>query len=54
MRLTNSNFFLSLAFGNETATFIIECAEDENDEVVRVCRQLKDAVQAEVGKIEGL
>ncbi|KAL5520451.1 hypothetical protein ACEPAG_9675 [Sanghuangporus baumii] len=42
------------AFGPETATFIIECAEDENDEVVRICRQLRDAVQSEVGKIEGL
>ncbi|KAL5525140.1 UTP10 [Sanghuangporus sanghuang] len=42
------------AFGPETATFIIECAEDGNDEVVRICRQLRDAVQSEVGTIEGL
>ncbi|EJD05052.1 uncharacterized protein FOMMEDRAFT_105292 [Fomitiporia mediterranea MF3/22] len=40
--------------GNETATYIIECAEDVNDDVVRACRQLKDVVQASVGKIEGL
>ncbi|KAI5117129.1 hypothetical protein M0805_007713 [Coniferiporia weirii] len=41
-------------FGQETATFIMECAEDENDEVVRECRQLKDSVEAEVGRIDGL
>ncbi|THH02630.1 hypothetical protein EW145_g6726 [Phellinidium pouzarii] len=41
-------------FGQETATFIMECAEDENDDVVKECRQLKDAVEAEIGKIDGL
>lgn len=38
----------------ETATFVMECAEDENDEVVRVCRRLRDAVDAVSGKIDGL
>ena len=43
-----------IGFGNETATFILECAEDENDDVVSACRQLKDAVEAVSGKIDGL
>lgn len=41
-------------FGPETAAFITECAEDENDDVVRECHKLKNAVEAETGKIEGL
>lgn len=41
-------------FGPETATSIIECADDENDSVVRECRHLKDAVEAVTGKIDGL
>ena len=32
----------------------MECAEDENDDVVKECHKLKDAVEGEVGKIEGL
>lgn len=44
----------ALAFGMETATFIIECADDENEEIVRECLKLKEAVEAEVGKIDGL
>ena len=43
-----------LACGQETATFIIECAEDENEEIVHECRRLKIAVEAQVGKIDGL
>ena len=41
-------------FSSETAAFIIECAEDENDEVVRACKRLRDAVENVAGKIEGL
>jgi len=42
------------AFGIETATFVMECSEDSNGDVVRECRRLRDAIEAEVGKIEGL
>lgn len=44
----------SQGFGLETATFIMECAEDDNDDVVRECHRLKNAVEAEIGKIDGL
>ncbi|KZT68072.1 hypothetical protein DAEQUDRAFT_348588 [Daedalea quercina L-15889] len=36
----------------ETATFISECAEDDNDSVVREAHNLKDAVEAVAGKID--
>lgn len=41
-------------FASETAAFILECAEDENDEVVRATRRLRDAVENVSGKIDGL
>jgi U3 small nucleolar RNA-associated protein 10 len=37
-------------FAGETATFVAECAEDENDEVVRVARSLKEAVERASGE----
>ncbi|KAH9837712.1 armadillo-type protein [Rhodofomes roseus] len=36
----------------ETATFITECAEDDNDSVVREAHNLKDAVESVAGKID--
>jgi len=42
------------AFGIQTATFVMECSEDSNDDVVRECRKLRDAIEGQVGKIEGL
>lgn len=41
-------------FVSETATFIIECSEDENDMVVKESFKLKDAVENVAGKIDGL
>ncbi len=38
----------------ETATFIAECGEDENDIVVKAAFGLKDAVESVAGKIDGL
>ncbi|EIW76657.1 hypothetical protein CONPUDRAFT_168479 [Coniophora puteana RWD-64-598 SS2] len=43
-----------LGFVAETATFISECAEDENDTVVREAHQLKNAVERVAGSISGL
>ncbi|KAF4611649.1 hypothetical protein D9613_003824 [Agrocybe pediades] len=43
-----------LGFVAETATFISECSEDENDLVVKECFKLKDAVESVAGKIDGL
>ncbi|TDL26887.1 hypothetical protein BD410DRAFT_763071 [Rickenella mellea] len=43
-----------IGFANETASFILECAEDENDDVVKESNKLKNAVEAEAGKIDGL
>ncbi|KAF9807205.1 hypothetical protein IEO21_08320 [Rhodonia placenta] len=40
-----------LGFVAETATFIAECAEDENDSVVREAHRLKEAVESIAGKI---
>ncbi|KAF8889071.1 hypothetical protein BD779DRAFT_1714897 [Infundibulicybe gibba] len=42
-----------LGFVAETATFIAECSEDENDLVVQACLQLKDAVESVAGNIAG-
>ncbi|KAI0031465.1 hypothetical protein K488DRAFT_52013 [Vararia minispora EC-137] len=39
-----------MGFSGETATFIAECAEDENDEVVRATRVLKEAVERASGE----
>ncbi|KZT03292.1 uncharacterized protein LAESUDRAFT_744673 [Laetiporus sulphureus 93-53] len=41
-----------LGFVAETTTFIAECAEDENDSVVRAAHKLKDAVESIAGKID--
>jgi len=37
-------------FAGETATFIVECAEDDNDEVVRAAKVLKEAVEQASGE----
>lgn len=47
-------FLFFVGFVGETATFITECAEDENDSVVREAHLLKDAVEGVVGSISGL
>ncbi|CAA7262090.1 unnamed protein product [Cyclocybe aegerita] len=43
-----------IGFVAETATFIAECSEDENDVVVKESFRLKNAVENVVGKIDGL
>ncbi|KAJ6554556.1 armadillo-type protein [Mycena capillaripes] len=43
-----------LAFASETATFIAECSEDENDMVVRECLNAKNALESVAGNITGL
>jgi len=43
-----------LGFVTETATFIAECGEDENDLIIIAESKLKDAVEAIAGKIDGL
>jgi len=43
-----------VGFVGETATFIAECAEDENDSVVREAHELKNAVESVAGSIGGL
>lgn len=43
-----------IGFGAETATFIAECAEDENDNVVREAHKLRAAVETVAGSIRGL
>ncbi|KAG2757731.1 hypothetical protein P692DRAFT_20824545 [Suillus brevipes Sb2] len=43
-----------IGFVAETATFISECAEDENDSVVRETHRLKNAVENVAGSISGL
>ncbi|KAJ3917389.1 hypothetical protein F5877DRAFT_44742 [Lentinula edodes] len=43
-----------LGFVAETATFIAECCEDENDLVTREALKLKDAVESVAGSISGL
>jgi len=43
-----------IGFAAETATFIVECSEDENDMVVKESFKLKDAVESVTGKIDGL
>ncbi|KAF9238673.1 hypothetical protein BU15DRAFT_88298 [Melanogaster broomeanus] len=43
-----------IGFVAETATFIAECAEDENDRVVREAHKLKNAVESIAGSINGL
>jgi len=41
-----------LGFVSETATFIAESAEDENDTIVREARKLKEAVESVAGKLD--
>ncbi|KAG1896221.1 uncharacterized protein F5891DRAFT_1054817 [Suillus fuscotomentosus] len=43
-----------IGFVAETTTFISECAEDENDSVVRETHKLKNAVEGVAGSISGL
>ncbi|KAF5351360.1 hypothetical protein D9758_008074 [Tetrapyrgos nigripes] len=43
-----------LGFVAETATFIAECCEDENDVVARESFRLKDAVESVAGSINGI
>ncbi|KAI6126293.1 hypothetical protein EDD16DRAFT_1553513 [Pisolithus croceorrhizus] len=43
-----------IGFVAETATFITECAEDENDSVVREAHRLKNALEGVAGSISDL
>lgn len=43
--------FTNVGFVAETASFIAECAEDENDSVVREAHKLKDAVESIAGNV---
>ncbi|KAI6117492.1 hypothetical protein EV401DRAFT_2197674 [Pisolithus croceorrhizus] len=43
-----------IGFVAETATFITECAEDENDSVVREAHKLKNALESVAGSISDL
>lgn len=43
-----------VGFVAETTTFIAECAEDENDLVVKESHRLKVAVESVAGNINGL
>jgi hypothetical protein len=45
---------VTTGFAAETAPFIAEAGEDENDHVVRQAHQLKDSVEQVAGKIDGL
>lgn len=53
--LTAGPTCLKLGFVSETATFIVECAEDEHDSVVKETHALKAAVEGVTGeKISGV
>jgi len=41
-----------MGFAGETATFVAECAEDDNDSVVREAHRLKDAIESVAGRID--
>ncbi|KZT37682.1 hypothetical protein SISSUDRAFT_1062609 [Sistotremastrum suecicum HHB10207 ss-3] len=41
-------------YANETATFVAECAEDDNDEVARAARTLRRSVEAVAGSLSGV
>ena len=45
---------LIAAFASETAPFIAECMEDEDEDVQNEASELKKAVEAEAGVINGL
>lgn len=49
--VTMSLKFPNLGFAPDTATFIAECAEDENDSVVREAHRLKNAVESIAGRL---
>lgn len=46
----SSNVFSG--FAGESATFVAECAEDDNDSVVREAHRLKDAIESVAGRID--
>ena len=39
-------------YAPETATFMAECAEDDNDSVVRAAHPLKNAVESIAGRLD--
>ncbi|EKM52689.1 uncharacterized protein PHACADRAFT_101069 [Phanerochaete carnosa HHB-10118-sp] len=41
-----------MGFAGETATFVAECAEDDNDSIVREAHRLKDAIESVAGRID--
>jgi len=41
-------------FATDTATFIAECAEDDNDEVAKAARSLRRSVEAVSGSLEAV
>jgi U3 small nucleolar RNA-associated protein 10 len=54
IKYCSANIVFLPGFVAETATFIAECGEDENDTVVKESIKLKDAVESIAGTIEGL
>lgn len=50
----NFSCFYLPGFVAETATFIAECGEDENDMVVKESFRLKETVESIAGRIDGL
>ncbi|TFK24886.1 hypothetical protein FA15DRAFT_669091 [Coprinopsis marcescibilis] len=52
--LWRANGHKLIGFVAETATFIAECSEDENDVVVKESLRLKNAVESVAGKIDEL
>ena len=50
----NVKHFPFTGFVAETTSFMAECAEDENDNVVKQSHQLKNAVESVAGKVDGL
>lgn len=50
--LTIGHHTSNTGFSAETATFIAECAEDDNDSVAREAHRLKNAVETVAGRIE--
>ncbi|GJE92911.1 U3snoRNP10 and BP28CT domain-containing protein [Phanerochaete sordida] len=41
-----------MGFAGETATFVAECAEDDNDSVVREAHKLKNVIEGVAGRID--
>ena len=50
-RLNETDGLLA-GFAPESATFVAECAEDDNDSVVREAHRLKDAIESVAGRID--